>query len=155
MLRIALVVVAMVTASGWFSAIAQEAAPTFVAIGGQCEKLIIADTDVTDACNSKVVSNNIAPDKVIFHFALADGTAVSIVGIDLPNPSPDSDEIEIVRVHVSKKLGSLAKGPHAASGKCAFGNPYVGQMTLRCDGAVRDRILLAKFLTDGQAPKQF
>lgn len=153
MLRI--VLAAVVTASGLFPTLAQEAAPTFVVIGGQCAKLVVAGVDFTGTCNPKVASNNAGPDKVMFHFALADGTAVSIVGIDLPNPSSDSDEIEIVRVHVGKKLGPLGKGPHAASGKCVFGNPYAGPMTIRCDGAVGKKTLVADFLTDGLAPKEY
>lgn len=155
MLRSAPVSVALMTASGWLPALAQEAAPTFVVIGGQCGQLVVAGVDVTSTCNSKVASNNAEPDKVIFHFALADGTAISIVGTDLPNPSPDSDQIEVVQVHVGKKLGPLRKGPHAALGKCTFGNPYAGPMTIRCDGAIGKKPFLAEFLTDGHEPKQY
>lgn len=151
-LALALAAANLLNVSGSGLSAAEDVLSDFVVLQGQCRKLLVGGADVTRSCNSRVANNNLAPDKVLFHFALADGTAVSIVGTDLPNPTPDDDEIRIVRAHVSRKLGTLEACPHPAVGKCSFGNPYAGKTTIRCNGKAGGKALVAVFVTNGEAP---
>lgn len=121
-------------------------------VQGKCVRLVLEGIDLTGTCADQAASHTEAPDRVLFHFGVADDTAISLVGTDLPNPTPDTDEIKLIRFHVSSRHGALQAGPHEADGKCTFGNPYMGKATIQCIGRSNGKDLTVLFETDGSEP---
>lgn len=123
-----------------------------VTLAGKCQKMMYGKDNLAPYCNPAIASSNAGGNKVMFHWGLADGTLLTIVSTDLPNPSADTDATKIIRLHI--KGGALnANATAAATGKCTFGNPYRGKATISCKGKADGKKFDFTFRTDGRPPR--
>lgn len=124
-------------------------------LDGSCDKLTLGKRKMADRCSPKMMSTSYPHGRVGFYFIMEDGTGVTISGMDGANPTPDTDVTVVDKVIVNldpKKLNKPDVFP--ATGKCTFGNPYKGEMTISCKGKLRDgRAFAGSFTTDGAPPR--
>ncbi|TPI31506.1 hypothetical protein FJ414_23395 [Mesorhizobium sp. B3-1-6] len=126
---------------------------SFLTLNGNCLKLIALGKDMSPYCRPVLSSNNMSGGRVLFHFTLRNDAVLTIVGTDLPNPTPDTDAIAIRRIHLNLGIQGVAPSEASASGKCTFNNPFKGPMTLSCKGRVNGKPLVAIFRSDGLPPQ--
>lgn len=125
-----------------------------VVMTGKCQKLSVGDNDMSPYCNPKLLNTSYSNGRVGFYFTIGNGSVLTVSGMDLPNPTPDTDQIKVDRVIFN--IGQTGKAPavSSASGKCSFGNPYKGKTTVRCSGKLSTgEKFEAAFQTDGKRPK--
>jgi hypothetical protein len=128
--------------------------PNLMSSEGTCKELVVDAKVLTSKCQPILLNSSYDDGRVGFYFLYEGHRAVTFSGMDLPNPTPDTDEFAIDKlINTSPTPG---KGPDVsvAEGICSFGNPYIGPMTVRCSGkVVGGKVFSATFETDGNPPK--
>ncbi|RUX51491.1 hypothetical protein EOA33_06150 [Mesorhizobium sp. M4A.F.Ca.ET.050.02.1.1] len=125
-------ILAVWTSGGAFAS--QDVLGSFLTLNGNCLKLIALGKDMSPYCRPVLSSNNMSGGRVLFHFTLRNDAVLTIVGKNLPNPTPDTDAIAMQRIYLNLGIQGVAPSVASASGKCTFNNPYKGPMTLSCKG---------------------
>lgn len=122
-------------------------------ITGRCVSKLMLGQDLTAACQP-YLTHSIQGENIVFSFRGAQGSSASFVGRDLPNPTRDSDLMNLISVQLN--IPGYPPAPQRAEGTCLYTNPYQGPATVQCSG----RMLVdgqwmpaeAVFLTDGTPP---
>lgn len=126
---------------------------SLLTLNGNCLKLVALGKDISPYCRPVLSSNTMSGNRVLFHFTLRNDAVLTIVGVDLPNPTPDTDAIKMQRIHLNLGIQGVPASQASASGKCIFNNPYKGPMTLKCQGRADGKPLVAIFRSDGAPPQ--
>ena len=123
-------------------------------LNGTCETLILGKDQLGSACSPKIMSTSYPDGRVGFYFVLNGGRTITFSGMDGDNPTPDTDIMMIDKVIAN--LDAPKRGrPEAlrATGKCSYGNPYKGRMTVACKGRLAGGgAFEGVFTTDGRPP---
>ncbi|MDQ0318958.1 hypothetical protein QO002_001096 [Pararhizobium capsulatum DSM 1112] len=121
-------------------------------IEGRCQKLQIGEHDFSNICSSKAVSTSYDDGRVGFHFVTNGGVALTFSGLDLPNISEDEDETGIDSI-ILNVGGGTKSSKISAVGRCRYGNPFKGKMTIDCKAKTGGMAYHARFKTNGKPPK--
>jgi hypothetical protein len=121
---------------------------------GACRELVVDAKVLTSKCQPILLNSFYDDGRVGFYFLYEGHRVVTFSGLDLPNPTPDTDEFAIDKLIHSSATQGKAPDVSVAEGICSFGNPYIGPMTVRCSGkVVGGKDFSAVFETDGNPPK--
>lgn len=128
--------------------------PAMVVVSGKCQKLVVGKNDLSAHCSPKLINTSYSNGRVGFYFVVADGSVLTISGMDLPNPTPDTDQFKVDKLILKIGHADLPPTETRASGKCSFGNPYKGKSAVKCSGKLSiGEKFEAAFKTDGRAPQ--
>lgn len=133
--------------------IGSASAQSMLALTGKCTQLVVGKNNFTNGCDGKILSTTYNDGRVGFYFVLKNGAILTISGMDLPNPSKNSDAFRIDRL-IFNIGGGVPSSSTRASGKCVYTNPYIGKATVTCTGKTASgEKIAAKFVTDGRPPR--
>lgn len=126
---------------------------SMMSMTGKCTQLVFGKTNLTRSCEGKILSTTYDDGRVGFYFILTTGSIFTISGMDLPNPSKNSDALRIDKVIFNMEGGAPVTTANA-SGKCVYTNPYAGKATVTCTGKTsKGEKIAAKFVSDGRPPQ--
>ena len=123
---------------------------------GKCERLIIAGTDRTSSCETKMISSEFADTRSGFYFVLSEGPVLSFNGLRDAQRNPDSrTEVQRIDTIIYGHRGNEEKSQ--AVGTCEFGNPLSGPIRINCAATTSRGSYQGTFISDGKPPdiKQF
>jgi hypothetical protein len=122
-----------------------------VDLKGRCLRVVLGGQDVTRNCNGALSISVYADHRAGFHFAMGNGHIISISG--LPEANGNANVIVVDRVVLNEGLETNKPQTFTASGRCSYGDPYKGRMTIRCNGSFgKSTDFTAAFETDGKPP---
>lgn len=124
---------------------------------GRCERLVIADEDLTQTCKETMV-NTVAGRRVTFDFSASDGQTLSFSGTGLQQEATElTDPLQPISLVVPgrKDGGSIVRNPAPAVGACRFTKPEPGKSMISCEVTSQDKLYAGTFLTEAKssAPK--
>jgi hypothetical protein len=113
-------------------------------LDGTCEKLVIAEKDLSAAC-SNVLTNAVSRNRTSFDFSTADGPAVSFSGNGAQQEATEeTDPLQPINAVVVGKDGT----PTLAIGACRFSTPEPGRTAITCEASAADgRLFAGTFVT--------
>jgi hypothetical protein len=130
------------------------AAQQLVTVSGSCDRLVVGAKAFTPLCKGIAINTVYDSGRVGFIFTIASEALVTFSGMDMANPTPDTDRTMLDRV-IFFKLGKAGEPPSVTkvTGNCDYGNPYKGKMTIDCEAAGADGSKYSvQFRTDGNPP---
>jgi hypothetical protein len=152
-MRLTVYSIGMLLAPIYAISAAPSAAQTMMTLTGKCQKLVIGQHDFSKFCQGKLINSAHKNGRVGFYFLFGGTSTVTFSGTDRPNPTPDTDEIRIDLALLNIGTDSQGTSRQSAKGKCSYGNPYKGKMTVKCAGTLKDGMKFsAVFRTDGRPP---
>lgn len=120
---------------------------------GQCTKLIIAGSNRTSSCLSRVGSETYGDGTVVFTFRAKD-TVLAFVGSG-PGLGPRKGDAFLPVSSVGLQIDGSGRAPFraAARGTCRFTDPWKGKpATVSCSAAIAKESFSATFRSDGAPP---
>lgn len=129
------------------------AAETFMVMNGRCTAAKVGGRDLTRGCEGVLAAANFPPDRVQFSWTFSNGAVISVTGTDRPNPSPDIDELRVVRLFLNLGIEGVPSTGGPASGRCRFGNPFAGVAKVDCQGKQNGKPFSLQFVSNGQPPR--
>lgn len=121
-----------------------------VSLSGQCEKLVMPQSDITKSCSGKVLNTVYSDGRSGFYFALEEGAILTFSGNGNVNPDPDT-AVQPVDLILFNYKGEVDRAQ--AVGQCTFGNPYKGPSRLICRATSPRGDFYGEFVSDGKPPK--
>lgn len=124
------------------------------AVTGKCERLVMAGTDMSEHCNSKIIQSIYSTGRTGFTILVGDkGTAVTFSGMEGAKPDANSQLQTIDKVILNLNIEGVAPSITSATGSCSYGNPYLGPVTISCNATSGKDAFLLEFRTDGSEPR--
>lgn len=123
-----------------------------VAMEGRCERLVIADQDITQNCKEKML-NTVAGRRVSFDFAAWDGQTLSFSGTGMQQEGTEmSDPLQPISLVVPgrKDKDSIVRNPAPAVGACRFTKPEPGKTMISCEVTSQGKLYAGTFLTEAK-----
>lgn len=123
---------------------------SMVFLSGTCDRLVVAGRDATAACRGMVLNLNYRTGRTSFAFTEGENRMVSFSGMGT------QAEGDVARHDLD--LVTIAEGPQAAvtseaaTGACAYSNPYAGRSYVRCTAHTEAGEYSAAFTSDGRPP---
>ncbi|GJE78337.1 hypothetical protein [Methylorubrum suomiense] len=131
-------------------AIAQQGAE--IKMTGQCERLVIADKDITQNCKEQVV-NTVTRGRTTFDFAAWDGQTLSFSGSGAQHEATEeTEQLQPVSLVVSglKNSDGIVRSPAPAVGACRFSSPQPGKTQIACEATSQGKTYAGVFVTDAK-----
>lgn len=133
---------------------AQDSIPGLVGqftVTGQCLRVSMARENLTKGCTGEMAISVYSDRRTGFHLLMANGHIISVSGI---HPQQGSgDVVDIDRIILNEGLESNKPQVFSAKGRCSYGNPFAGKMTVRCSGTLgKETDFTIAFETDGKPP---
>ncbi len=120
-----------------------------VKMEGSCEKLVIADLDITTSCKDKM-QNTVDRNRTSFDFSAWDGQALSFSGSGAQQEATELTEplqpINFVVASQTNKEG-IVRNPAPAVGACRFSKPEDGKTTITCEAKSLGKTYTGIFVT--------
>ncbi len=133
-------------------ALAQNAS---IKMAGRCERLVIADQDITQNCKEELV-NNVSRGRTTFDFAAWDGQTLSFSGAGAQQEGTEMTEplqpISLV-VPGRKEKDAIVRNPAPAVGACRFSKPEAGKTMIACEANSQGKTYAGTFVTDAKQPE--
>ncbi len=122
---------------------------------GDCERLVAAGKNLSVDCNGMILQTIYDTGRTGFTVTVGDkGVAMTFSGIEGAKPDADSQLQTLDRVILNLGMEGVEPTSTAVTGGCAYSNPYLGPMTISCQGtATNGAAYLLQFRTDGSEPK--
>lgn len=122
---------------------------------GECERLVAAGKNFSDDCNGMILQSIYDSGRTGFTVTVGDkGVAMTFSGIEGAKPDADSQLQTLDRVILNLGIEGVDPTSTAVKGGCAYSNPYLGPMTISCQGTgTNGEAYLLQFRTDGSEPK--
>jgi hypothetical protein len=116
---------------------------------GSCEKLVIAEEDVSATC-SDVLTNAVSRNRTSFDFSTSAGPAISFSGNGAQQEATEeTDPLQPINAVVVGKDGT----PTLAIGACRFSTPEPGRTAISCEASAADgRSFAGTFVTAAKTP---
>jgi hypothetical protein len=122
-----------------------------VSLNGQCEKLVMPESDITSSCTGKVMNTVYNEGRSGFCFVLEDSAVLTFSGNGNVNPNPNPDTaVQPVDLILFNYKGDVDRTQ--AVGQCDFQNPYKGPSRLICRAGSSVGNFHAEFVSDGTQP---
>jgi hypothetical protein len=127
-------------------------AQTAFKLDGACEKLVVADRDVSAQC-SPTMTNGVSRNRTTFDFTTKDGQVVSFSGNGAQQEATEeTDPLQPINVVSESKSGSEVGAPVLAIGACRFSTPAEGRTSIECEAKTADgRAYAGTFVTAAKA----
>lgn len=119
---------------------------------GRCERLVIADADLSGSCAETLV-NAVAGSRTSFDFAAEDGQTLSFSGGGAQQErTEDSDPLQPINLVVPGRRGKdgIVRNPAPAVGACRFTTPEKGRTMIDCEVTSQGRTFAGTFVTDAR-----
>lgn len=122
-------------------------------LSGKCLRVSLARQDLTAACTGYLNIAVYADRRAGFHVTMGKGHVLTVSGV---HPAGDTgNAVTVDRVVLNDGIEANKPQVFTANGRCAYGNPYVGKMTLRCTGTFgKSTDFTLAFETDGKPPAE-
>ncbi|HEY4202775.1 MAG TPA: hypothetical protein VGM83_19665 [Devosiaceae bacterium] len=124
-------------------------------VTGTCDKLIMAGDDLSPTCSGQMIQSIYNTGRTGFTVMVGDkGKTATFTGMEGAKPDDNSQLQTVDRVIVNEGIKGSTPSTIAATGSCAYTNPYMGPTIVNCQ-AVGDNgdAFLLQFRTDGSEPK--
>ncbi|MEH6691130.1 MAG: hypothetical protein V7774_08100 [Pseudorhizobium pelagicum] len=121
---------------------------------GNCERLVMAGTDMSPHCDGKILQSIYDNGRTGFTVIVGDkGTVATFSGMQGAKPDPDSQLQSVDKVLLNLGIEGVPPSVDEVNGGCAYGNPFKGPMTISCHATNDDKkAYLLEFRTDGSEP---
>ncbi|MBB3564730.1 hypothetical protein FHX06_006095 [Rhizobium sp. BK512] len=127
-------------------------APGVIALGGKCQKLVVAKFDATKGCKGELASVTLVNGTVTFIFT-SDGKLLGFQGDGKGIKPASNGNARLPLSLVTTGVGNKMTGEVKVAGFCTFGNPYAGKpMAIECTAESKDSAFTGSFRTSGKAP---
>ena len=124
-------------------------------LSGDCERLIAAGNNFSDDCNGMIMQSIYDTGRTGFTVTVGDkGVVMTFSGIEGAKPDADSQLQSLDKVILNLGIEGVPPTSTSVTGSCAYSNPYIGPMTISCQGVDESgEAYLLQFRTDGSEPK--
>lgn len=124
-----------------------------VKMEGSCEKLVIADLDITTSCKDKL-SNSVERNRTSFDFSAWDGQSLSFSGSGAQQEATELTEpLQPINFIVSSQTNKegIVRNPAPAVGACRFSKPENGKITITCEATSLGKAYAGIFVTEAKS----
>ena len=124
-------------------------------ITGKCLRVVVGAEDFSQGCGGSLGTSAFSDGRTGFYFTLRSNHILTFSGLGVARTGKDGDGFAIDRVIFNSGVETTKPKVLAATGRCTFGDPYKGAMTVRCDGNLAQGTpFSASFHSDGSPPTE-
>jgi hypothetical protein len=122
---------------------------------GKCERLVASGSNFSEDCSGMILQSIYDTGRTGFTVTIGDkGVVMTFSGIEGAKPDPDSQLQSLDKVILNLGIEGVPPTSTEVTGSCAYSNPYLGPMTISCQGVdSKGGAYLLQFRTDGSEPK--
>ncbi|MGV8938860.1 MAG: hypothetical protein ACOH2J_17210 [Allorhizobium sp.] len=122
---------------------------------GKCLQVVVGAEDFSKGCSGSLGTSAFSDGRTGFYFSLRSNHILTFSGLGVAGTGKDDDGFAIDRVIFNNGVETNKPKVLAATGRCTFGDPYKGEMTVRCNGNLAQGTpFSASFHSDGKPPTE-